>query len=138
MGARAPSGPYRFRLPTEERKYHAQTTLDFGGRSHPWGDRAACASNGNVGRRTRLPGRGARGGTVSTTAPAGAMAATATPVAADVAKLLAEINASRGANAQTNSEDLGVQHHFGVPAQGTRTTLTIPVGQIGNNRDIKV
>lgn len=36
------------------------------------------------------------------------------------------------------AEDLGVQSVNGVPAVGTRNTLTIPAGQIGNNRDIHV
>jgi hypothetical protein len=35
-------------------------------------------------------------------------------------------------------EDLGTQNQNGVPAQGTRNTITIPAGQIGNNRDIHV
>lgn len=36
------------------------------------------------------------------------------------------------------TEDLGTQIVNGVPAQGTRSTITIPVGQIGNDREIKV
>jgi hypothetical protein len=36
------------------------------------------------------------------------------------------------------SEDLGTQIVNGVPAQGTRSTITIPVGQIGNDREIRV
>jgi hypothetical protein len=35
-------------------------------------------------------------------------------------------------------EDLGTQMINGVPAQGTRSTITIPAGQIGNDREIKV
>jgi hypothetical protein len=35
-------------------------------------------------------------------------------------------------------EDLGFQSHNGVQAQGTRSTMTIPQWQIGNNRDIHV
>ncbi len=35
-------------------------------------------------------------------------------------------------------EDLGIQLINGVRAQGTRSTITIPVGQIGNDREIKV
>ncbi len=35
-------------------------------------------------------------------------------------------------------EELGTEVLNGVPAQGTRTTLTIPVGQIGNDRAIQV
>ncbi|MDQ1472130.1 MAG: hypothetical protein QOJ99_3610 [Bryobacterales bacterium] len=36
------------------------------------------------------------------------------------------------------TEDLGTQIINGVPAQGTRSTITIPAGQIGNDREIKV
>ena len=36
------------------------------------------------------------------------------------------------------SEDLGDQLINGVMARGTRTTITIPQGQIGNDREIKV
>jgi len=35
-------------------------------------------------------------------------------------------------------EDLGVQNVNGVLAKGTRTTITIPVGQIGNDRALQV
>lgn len=38
---------------------------------------------------------------------------------------------------QPTSEDLGSQMINGVTAQGTRTTLTIPAGQIGNDRPIQ-
>ena len=36
------------------------------------------------------------------------------------------------------AEDLGVQSVNGVLAKGTRTTISIPVGEIGNDREIKV
>jgi len=36
------------------------------------------------------------------------------------------------------TEDLGSQIINGVSAQGTRSTITIPAGQIGNDREIKV
>jgi hypothetical protein len=38
----------------------------------------------------------------------------------------------------SKTEDLGLANQNGVMAQGTRTTLTIPKGEIGNNRDIHV
>src|SRR5215472_1120138 len=38
----------------------------------------------------------------------------------------------------TTREDLGTLDQYGVPTQGTRETLTIPAGKIGNNRDIHV
>jgi len=57
---------------------------------------------------------------------------------AAVEKMAAERGASTEAAANTTTEDLGVLTVNGVAAQGTRTTLTIPAGKIGNNRDIKV
>lgn len=39
-------------------------------------------------------------------------------------------------NRQVKNEDLGLQMTNGVMAEGTRVTNTIPVGTIGNNRDI--
>jgi hypothetical protein len=44
----------------------------------------------------------------------------------------------RGGANNTVNEDLGVQSQNGVLAVGTRSTLTIPQGQIGNSRDIQV
>jgi hypothetical protein len=38
----------------------------------------------------------------------------------------------------TKAEDLGQSMQNGVMAQGTRTTVTIPQGQIGNSRDLRV
>ena len=47
--------------------------------------------------------------------------------------------AAGGANAKnTKTEDLGTQIFEGVSADGTRTTTTIPAGQIGNERDINI
>jgi len=43
----------------------------------------------------------------------------------------------KGVMAET-TENLGSQSVNGVTAQGVRTTMTIPKGQIGNNKDIKV
>lgn len=40
--------------------------------------------------------------------------------------------------AETTTEDLGSQTMEGVPAIGTRTTRTIPMGQIGNDAPIKI
>ena len=36
------------------------------------------------------------------------------------------------------TEDLGTQSFYGIQAKGARTTNTIPVGAIGNNRELKV
>ena len=40
-------------------------------------------------------------------------------------------------NSNLASEDLGTQSFDGVQAHGVRTTSTIPVGAIGNNRELK-
>jgi hypothetical protein len=65
-----------------------------------------------------------------------------------VAKLEAEMTARAAGDGspvkttatkqQANTEDLGFQNQNGILAQGTRSTVVIPKGQIGNNRDIKV
>ena len=61
--------------------------------------------------------------------------------AADAAKFevlqTGRINKSAAAAAPVD-EDLGVQNVNGVLAKGTRTTITIPVGQIGNDRALQV
>lgn len=42
------------------------------------------------------------------------------------------------ASARPQVEDLGVQNQNGVLAGGTRSTIVIPAGEIGNNRDLHV
>jgi len=61
-------------------------------------------------------------------------------LAAEDAQKMAAANrtTTRTTKDQSNVEDLGFQMQNGVMAQGTRTTLTIPQGQIGNSRDIHV
>ncbi len=56
----------------------------------------------------------------------------------DAEKMMAEARASSKTKNQANTEDLGFQMQNGVMAQGTRSTITIPQGQIGNSRDIHV
>jgi hypothetical protein len=64
--------------------------------------------------------------------------------AAQTDKLKAEAlakmaKATAAANTEAhNEEDLGFQVINGISAQGTRTTTTIPAGQIGNDRPINV
>lgn len=43
-----------------------------------------------------------------------------------------------GRSENVNKEDLGTQVVEGVPATGTRVTMTIPAGQIGNERAIEI
>lgn len=45
---------------------------------------------------------------------------------------------TRGNNANEVKEDLGKQVIEGVEAEGTRTTITIPAGEIGNERAIEI
>ena len=45
---------------------------------------------------------------------------------------------SKGPNANEKKEDLGKQIVEGVEATGTRTTITIPAGDIGNERPIEI
>ena len=44
----------------------------------------------------------------------------------------------QGSNANEKKEDLGKQSIEGVEAEGTRTTVTIPAGEIGNERAIEI
>jgi len=45
---------------------------------------------------------------------------------------------TKGANANEVKEQLGKQNIEGVEAEGTRTTVTIPAGEIGNERPIEI
>ena len=45
---------------------------------------------------------------------------------------------NKGPNANEKKEDLGKQMVEGVEATGTRTTITIPAGEIGNERPIEI
>ncbi|HEY1528603.1 MAG TPA: hypothetical protein VGH51_20445 [Candidatus Angelobacter sp.] len=49
-----------------------------------------------------------------------------------------EIQQSKESNEQVKHEDLGTQTIEGVSAQGKRETITIPAGQIGNERPIEI
>jgi hypothetical protein len=51
---------------------------------------------------------------------------------------LQKIDISRNDAANTSTEDLGSQTMEGVLVTGTRTTRTIPTGQIGNDAPIKI
>jgi hypothetical protein len=64
---------------------------------------------------------------------------------ADIEKIRADViardhiaPAPGASDAAITHEDLGTLSQNGVPAQGTRATMTIPAGKIGNNRDIRV
>jgi hypothetical protein len=68
---------------------------------------------------------------------------------ADTRKMIAQAKASSGAHVNTfttkvspakeaKEESLGAQMINGVQADGTRSTITIPAGQIGNEKDINI
>jgi hypothetical protein len=88
------------------------------------------------------PGAATSGGNVIMTAPLGA---TAEAPRVEHFTLRTEAGAGgfvfrtgKGPNTNEKKEDLGKQMIEGVQAEGTRTTLTIPAGEIGNERAIEV
>ena len=58
--------------------------------------------------------------------------------AAEIAKAEAALQKPSDATEQTTTQDLGSRTIEGVRAQGTRTTMTIPTGAIGNVRPIEI
>jgi hypothetical protein len=73
----------------------------------------------------------AAGGTITTYGPGvGVRAAPVTPWTSNMSTV-------QGVMSET-TENLGTQSVNGVSAVGVRTTMVIPKGQIGNNKDIKV
>lgn len=95
-----------------------------------------------------LPDAGVGGATVTMRVVDGKQAplpppppdADATPVtiAAAAPGMFFEKHLSREAEGQANTEDLGTESMEGVLAKGTRTTHTIPAGQIGNEQPITI
>jgi hypothetical protein len=85
------------------------------------------------------PGAPAAGGNLIMTAPLGAG-----PEGARVQHSIIEGTSSyvfrtgKGPNTNEKKEDLGKQLIEGVEAEGTRTTITIPAGEIGNERAIEI
>jgi hypothetical protein len=106
-------------------------------------DRTAERMNAEFNAVAPRPGMAATAGTIG---PSGdiAIAYKAGAAAADADKLVAEKlqiaagRGGRGGRGNSKVEQLGSQTFDGVPADGTRTTQTIPAGQIGNERDINV
>lgn len=89
---------------------------------------------------------GASTGSVIMTAPIGALpGARATHPPVDQFTLRTQAGAaetfilrSKANNANEVKQDLGKQNIEGVEAEGTRTTITIPAGEIGNERAIEI
>jgi len=54
------------------------------------------------------------------------------------ARLLLDERSTKSDGRNAKVEQLGTQVIEGIAAEGTRTTTTIPVGQIGNERDINI
>jgi hypothetical protein len=84
-----------------------------------------------------------RGVNVNATQPAatnGTMSTTSPQVAvANSRDVMVQMDTGGQGTSKSNlaSEDLGTQSFEGVQAHGVRTTSTIPVGAIGNNRELK-
>ena len=87
----------------------------------------------------KLGGPGGSAGNVIMTAPHGAG-----PEGARVPHSVIEgsstyvFRSGKGPNTNEKKEDLGKQLVEGVEAEGTRTTVTIPAGEIGNERPIEI
>ena len=79
------------------------------------------------------PGGPAGGSNILMTAPIGAP-----PEAASVGAATYVFRSGKGPNTNERKEDLGKQNIEGVEADGTRTTVTIPAGEIGNERPIEI
>ena len=80
-------------------------------------------------------GRGGRGGPP----PSGATTGTPGGNNGQVRDQMARVRMNRGVDRQNvKTESLGKQTIEGVVADGTRTTLTIPAGQMGNEQPIQV
>jgi hypothetical protein len=89
-----------------------------------------------------VPARG-----VNITTPAATATGTASPAAIQAMReAVIQVDVAREGTAASQpgrkpdpaTEDLGVQSFYGVQAHGVRSTNTIPVGAIGNNRELKV
>ena len=87
------------------------------------------------------PGAAAGGGNVIMTAPLGAGAGGCTSSTFCHLRVVGStyvFRTSKGPNANEKKEQLGKQMIEGVEAEGTRTTVTIPAGEIGNERPIEI
>ena len=81
----------------------------------------------------------AAGGNVIMTAPLGAgPEAARVPHPGTEGAVTYIVRSGKGPNANEKKEDLGKQMIEGVQAEGTRTTITIPAGEIGNERAIEI
>lgn len=85
------------------------------------------------------PGSAGPGGNMIMTAPIGGVAGTRVehpPIGAGVAETY--VFRTKSNNANEVKEQLGKQNIEGVEAEGTRTTVTIAAGEIGNERPIEI
>ena len=82
---------------------------------------------------------GTAGGNVIMTAPLGAgVEAARVPHSVIEGSSTYVFRTTKGPNSNEKKEDLGKQLIEGVEANGTRTTITIPAGEIGNERAIEI
>jgi len=104
---------------------------------------ASLDASAKTARRTMLPPQAPANGDVAAVwvavTGAGGRGGALEPIRVEADKLVAERAAVAARTpGQSATEDLGTLSQNGVPAQGTRTTLTIAAGKIGNSRDIHV
>ncbi len=83
-------------------------------------------------------GTGGGGGNVIMTPPLAGTEATRVPHSVVEGTSTYIFRTGKGQNANEKKEDLGKQSIEGVEATGTRTTITIAAGEIGNERPIEI
>jgi hypothetical protein len=124
----------------------APFTFEFTRKPGPAGDGAEAEARNFEFRIAPPPGEGS-GGNVIMTAPMSGAPAPGTRIAVQTEQLNIAggagssnyvFRATGGPNANEKKEDLGKQTIEGVEAQGSRTTITIPAGEIGNERAIEI
>jgi hypothetical protein len=110
----------------------------------PGGPGMAIMSGGATGAGTAGPVTGAAGGPVQTFSmriegePGSAAMAPLPPLPPGGGPVMIQRAMIADDPSQMTTEDLGTQTMEGVTAKGTRTTHTIPAGQIGNDAPIKI
>ncbi len=109
-------------------------------------DKAGNVISAVEGQRFEFKVEGGTAGNVMMATPAGAPPSTVRLPHPDLDQLRAESGAGAtyvfrtkpNTNANEVKEQLGKQNIEGVEAEGTRTTVTIPAGEIGNERAIEI
>jgi hypothetical protein len=90
-----------------------------------------------VGNTVAAPGRGGRGGRSGSAPSDSAEVQDYQQKLAQVTSQLQGLSRTAGKNPNDIVEDLGTMSLNGVLAHGTRTTVVVPVGAIGNDREFR-